>query len=102
MFWLSPSPASFQLTSRLPSFSIEAFAFEVRVRRKGGCCEGKCGDHRGRRGYDQSEYSERLGHGFPLGRTEGSITKEVDPLALPGGDSCAADRSAKTRLKPPP
>jgi hypothetical protein len=42
--------------------------------------------------------------GFKLGRrlAPGRYYGEVDPLSVPGGDSCAADRSAKARLKSPP
>jgi hypothetical protein len=40
---------------------------------------------------------------FKLGRRvgPGRYYGEVDPLSLPGGDSCAADRSAKAKLKAP-
>jgi hypothetical protein len=46
----------------------------------------------------QSDGSFRLGRRLAPGRYYG----EVDPLSLPGGDSCAADLSAKARLKSPP
>jgi hypothetical protein len=46
----------------------------------------------------RSDGSFRLGRRLAPGRYYG----EVDPLSLPGGDSCAADLSAKARLKAPP
>jgi hypothetical protein len=46
----------------------------------------------------RSDGSFRLGRRLPAGRYYG----EVDPLSLPGGDSCAAELSARARLRPPP
>jgi hypothetical protein len=46
----------------------------------------------------RSDGSFRLGRRLAPGRYYG----EVDPLSLPGADSCAADLSARARLRPPP